>query len=53
MPKVADRVLMFAPERWGEVDRFLSFYHHTYSFPEWDKRAPCPLCERTFRRLCA
>ncbi|MGR7996939.1 hypothetical protein [Xanthobacter sp. ZOL 2024] len=39
MPKVADRVLMFVPERWGEVDRFLNFYRHTYCFNIRDQRA--------------
>ena len=39
MPKVADALLMFAPKLWGQVDRFLKFYDHTYSFAERDQRA--------------
>lgn len=39
MPKIADQLLMFVPEHWGEVERFLQFYEHTYSFEARDKRA--------------
>jgi hypothetical protein len=39
MPKVADHLLMFVPETWGEVDRFLNFYEQTYAFQPRDKRA--------------
>lgn len=39
MPKVAEAVLMFAPERWGQVDRFRRFWPTTYAFGERDQRA--------------
>lgn len=39
MPKVADQVLMFVPDTWGEVDWFLNFYQGTYAFSDRDRRA--------------
>jgi len=39
VPKVAEAVLMFAPERWGQVDRFRRFCSTTYAFGERDQRA--------------
>lgn len=38
MPKVADAVRMFAPERWGQVDRFRTLSSTTYSFRGHQKR---------------
>jgi hypothetical protein len=32
-------VRVFAPEQWGEVDRFANYYDGTYTFTERDKRA--------------
>lgn len=39
MPKVADALLMFTPEQWGQAERFIRFYEHTYSLESRDKRA--------------
>ncbi len=39
MPKVAEAVLMFAPESWGQVDRFRRFWSTTYTFGGRDQRA--------------
>lgn len=38
MPKVADAVRMFAPERWGQVDRFRTLWPTTYQFRGREKR---------------
>ncbi|MES3054562.1 hypothetical protein O6V14_02855 [Sphingomonas faeni] len=38
MPKVADAVRMFAPERWGQVDRFRTLSSTTYNFRGHEKR---------------
>jgi len=39
MPKIADALLMFVPEHWGQVERFIRFYSHTYSLSDRDQRA--------------
>lgn len=39
MPKIADALLMFVPEHWGQVERFIRFYAHTYSLNARDQRA--------------
>lgn len=39
MPKVADKLLMFAPHLWGEVERFQRFCGETHKFNERDQRA--------------
>lgn len=39
MPTVAPQLLMFHPERWGQVDRFRRFYSTTYEFTERQQRA--------------
>ena len=39
MPKVAEAILMFAPERWGEVERFGKFYSSTFEFDDRTKRS--------------
>jgi hypothetical protein len=33
-PKVADVLLFFAPELWGEVERFSNLSRETYKFDE-------------------
>jgi hypothetical protein len=38
-PKVADALLFFAPELWGEVERFSNLSIETYKFDERGKRA--------------
>lgn len=38
MPKVAEAVRVFAPEAWGEVDRFRALWPTTYRFRAHDKR---------------
>ncbi|MGB3470329.1 MAG: hypothetical protein WBA51_05875 [Erythrobacter sp.] len=38
MPKVPEAVRMFAPERWGEVDRFRVLWPTTYKFEGFQKR---------------
>jgi hypothetical protein len=39
MPKVADRILMWAPEHWGQVDRFQKFSSTTHKFDDRQQRA--------------
>jgi len=39
LPKLAEALLMFAPEYWGQVDRFRQFWSVTYTFNERDQRA--------------
>src|ERR1700738_3007447 len=39
VPKRSATVRMFAPELWGEVDRFSRFHDSTYKFSERDRRA--------------
>ena len=39
MPRVADAVRMFAPERWGEVTRFRQFWSSTYALDNRAQRA--------------
>lgn len=39
MPRVPEAVLMYAPEQWGEVERFKRFFQESYSFPELERRA--------------
>ncbi len=39
MPRAAQLVLLFWPERMGEAERFAMFYSGTYSFSARDKRA--------------
>ena len=39
MPKVAERILMWAPEHWGQVDRFQKFSSTTHTFDERQQRA--------------
>jgi hypothetical protein len=39
MPKIADALVAFTPERWGEVARFRHFYDHTYKFSDRERRA--------------
>jgi hypothetical protein len=39
MPILAPALRMFAPELWGEVDKFQRFYTTTYTFNERDVRA--------------
>ena len=38
MPKLADAVRMFAPERWGQVDRFRTLWRTTYKFRVREQR---------------
>lgn len=38
-PQTLPAVRVFAPEQWGEVDRFASFYGGTYKFSDRDRRA--------------
>lgn len=39
MSKVPDVLLMFVPEQWGQVERFIRFYATTYSFDARQQRA--------------
>ena len=39
MPKVADSILMFAPEQWGETTHFAKMYSSTYEFDNRTTRA--------------
>jgi hypothetical protein len=39
MPKIAPALLMFAPEHWGQIDRFQHFWSTTYEFDEREQRA--------------
>lgn len=39
MPRVAEKLLMFVPHLWGEVERFRKFCGETYKFNERDQRA--------------
>ena len=39
MPKIADKVLTFAPWTWGEVEKFSNLYEGTYDLAPWQKRA--------------
>ena len=39
MPKVAEAILMFTPERWGEVSKFGKFYSSTFEFDDRTKRS--------------
>lgn len=39
MPKVPDAVRTFAPEQWGTVDYFCTFYSTTFNFKATEKRA--------------
>lgn len=39
MPRVAEAILMFTPERWGEVSKFGRFYSGTFEFSDRTKRA--------------
>ena len=39
MPKVAEAILMFTPERWGEVSKFGKFYSGTFEFDERAQRS--------------
>lgn len=38
MPKVADALLMFAPERWGQVQRFRTLHATTYALRRHQQR---------------
>ncbi|MCK1481536.1 MULTISPECIES: hypothetical protein [unclassified Bradyrhizobium] len=38
-PQTLPTVRVFAPEQWGEVDRFANFYAGTYQFSDRDQRA--------------
>jgi hypothetical protein len=38
-PQTLPTVRVFAPEQWGEVDRFANFYEGTYKFSDRDQRA--------------
>lgn len=38
-PQTLPTVRVFAPELWGEVDRFANFYGETYKFSDRDRRA--------------
>jgi hypothetical protein len=38
-PKIADTLLFFAPEQWGEVQKFSNLCSGTYEFDERTKRA--------------
>ncbi|TPJ13725.1 hypothetical protein FJW04_19115 [Mesorhizobium sp. B2-7-3] len=38
MPNVAEALRIFAPEKWGEVDRFLTLWPTTYQFQGHQKR---------------
>lgn len=38
-PRLAKALLMFAPERWGQVDRFAKLYAGTHTFTPRDGRA--------------
>ncbi len=56
MPKIADALLFFAPELWGEVERFSNLCSETYKFDERGKRALSGVQQHfakavTFRRL--
>jgi hypothetical protein len=57
MPKIPDAVLLFfAPEHWGEVERFSNLCSETYKFDEREKRAVSGVRQHfdkacTFRRL--
>jgi len=55
-PKIADVLLFFAPELWGEVERFSNLCSETYKFDEREKRALSGVQQHfakavTFRRL--
>jgi hypothetical protein len=39
MPVIVPAMRMFAPELWGEVDKFRRFYETTHAFDDRDKRA--------------
>ena len=39
MPKVAEAILMFTPERWGEVSKFGKFYSGTFEFDDRTQRS--------------
>jgi hypothetical protein len=39
VPKIADALLFFAPERWGEVQKFSNLCSGTYQFDERTRRA--------------
>lgn len=39
MPKVAKAILMFTPERWGEVSKFGRFYSGTFEFDKRTQRS--------------
>jgi hypothetical protein len=39
MPNVTPALLMFAPEQWGQVERFRRFWSTTYIFDERQQRA--------------
>jgi len=38
-PRLANAVLMFAPQNWGQVDRFAKLYSGTYKFRPRDSKA--------------
>ena len=38
-PKIADALLFFAPELWGEVERFSHLCSRTYAFDDRAQRA--------------
>ncbi len=55
-PRIADALLFFAPERWGEVERFSKLYGETYKFDARATRALAGVTQHfekayTFRRL--
>ncbi len=55
-PKVATALLFFAPERWGEVERFSHLCSETYAFSAREQRALAGVRQHfekaaTFRRL--
>ena len=39
MPKVAEAILIFTPERWGEVSKFGKFYSGTFEFDDRTQRS--------------
>lgn len=39
MPRVAAALLMFVPERWGQLDHFSKLHGNTYKFDQWQRRA--------------
>jgi hypothetical protein len=56
MPKIASHLLFFAPEIWGELERFSHLYSGTYAFSAREQRALAGIGQHfekavTFRRI--